>query len=238
VETAPLEDREAPIEEHLAEASRRIVIIIIGMFITTLLVFPFSGDIIQFLKNYLLPPGTLVMVLNPMEFIYSRFQISLALGFAFLMPLILYEAFQFMRPGLMPSERRFFLRFFPLSFLFFALGAAFSYVVLTPISMKFLIGYAGETAEPMLVLGRFVSFVAFMLVLVGLIFQLPLIVSLLIKGGLIKREDLKRKRKLVYAGVLVLGIMFSPDPTPVTPFLISLTLVLVYEISIIYTKVL
>ncbi len=238
MENAPIEDREAPIEEHLAEASRRLIIVLSGMLVTTLLIFPFSGDIIHLLKDYLLPQGTTVMVLNPMEFIYSRFQISLALGFAFLLPLVLYETFQFMRPGLMPGERRFFLQFFPLSFLFFVMGAAFSYVVLMPISMRFLVGYAGETAEPMLVLGRFVSFVAFMLTLVGLIFQLPLLVSLLIKGGLVKREDLKRRRKVVYAAVLVLGMIFSPDPTPVTPILISLTLIIVYEISIIYTRIL
>ncbi len=229
----PPEDKELALEEHLVELRRRLLIIIISVSLLTLLFFPFCSKILLLIEKQLLPTGTKIIVLGPMEFLYMQVLLSIALAFVLNIPLIIYETFMFIKPGLFPSERRFFLRVVPTSLVLFFIGGIFSYKLLIPFSMRFLISYTIGKAEPMLVLSKFIRFLTFMLVSVGLIFQIPLVVSFLVKGDLIKKEDLKRKRKYVYAVLVFLAMTAAPDPTPVTPLLILLSLAVVYEISIL-----
>jgi len=141
-----------------------------------------------------------------------------------------------MKPGLFPSERKFFLRVVPTSFILFIIGALFSYKLLLPLSLDFLLDYTIGKAEAMLVLSRFVKFLSFLLLSVGLIFQIPLIIALAVKADLIQKEDLKKKRKYIYGILLLIAFFIAPDPTPITPLLILLTLALVYEISIFFAN--
>lgn len=227
------EDKELPLEEHLTELRNRLLIVIAFIILLSPIVFIYTPDIIQGFKDTLLPPDVELIVLNPLEYIYMRFLISIAGAAIICMPLIIYEIFKFMRPGLYPRERSFFLRVVPLSILLFAVGGAFSYYVLTPFSVSFLITYAEEVATPMMVLSRFVSFLVFMLLSIGLIFQMPLVVSFLVKGKLVTVRELREKRKYAYPLLVVGAVTLAPDPTPVTPLVIAATLIIVYELSIL-----
>lgn len=227
------EDKELPLEEHLAELRNRLLVIIGVIIVLSPIIFIRTPDIIQGFKRTLLPPDVALIVLNPLEYMYVRLLISIAAAVAICLPVIIYEIFKFMRPGLYPRERSFFLRVIPLSILLFAVGGAFSYYVLTPFSVGFLIAHAEDVATPMIVLSRFISFLVFMLLSIGLIFQLPLVVSFLVKGRLVTVEDLKDKRKYAYPLLLVGAMTLAPDPTPVTPLVIAGTLIIVYEISLL-----
>jgi len=227
------EDKELPLEEHLAELRNRLLVIIGVIIVLSPIVFIRTPDIIQGFKNTLLPPDVEMIVLNPLEYMYMRLLISIVGAALICLPLIIYEVFKFMRPGLYPRERNFFLRVVPLSFILFAVGGAFSYYVLTPFSVGFLISYAEDVATPMIVLSRFISFLVFMLLSIGLIFQMPLVVSFLVKGKLVTVKDLKEKRKYAYPLLLVGAMTLAPDPTPVTPIVIAATLIIVYEISLV-----
>lgn len=230
------EDRELSLEEHLTELRDRLVIVIIAMIIVTPIIFILTPGIIQGFRTYLLPEGTALIVLNPLEYIYTRFLLAFAGAALVSMPLIIYELFKFMRPGLYPGERSLFLRVVPISLLFFILGGVFSYYILIPFSVGSLISYAEGVATPMLVLSRFISFLAFMLLSIGLIFQLPLVISFLVKGNLVTVRELKKKRKYAYPILLVGALALAPDPTPVTPLVIAFTLILVYEVSLIFAR--
>tara|TARA_B100001964_G_C14261902_1_gene616126 strand:- start:10052 stop:10774 length:723 start_codon:yes stop_codon:yes gene_type:complete len=232
------EDKELSLEEHLTEFRNRLVVIIIALIIFTISIFIFSSEIIQTFRTNFIPSGIPLIVLNPLEYIYTRLIISFAGAAIICLPLIIYEFFKFMRPGLYPGERRLFIRVVPMSVLFFILGGLFSYFLLIPLTVGSLIGYAEEVADPMLVLSRFISFVAFMLLSIGLVFQLPLIISFLVKGKLISIEELKSKRKYAYPILFVGAMTLAPDPTPIMPFVIALTLIVVYEISLVLAKVL
>lgn len=233
VEATLPEDRELALEEHLTEFRNRLIVVLIAVGILSCIIFIFSGEIISFLKKNLLPGGIKLIVLNPLEYLYMRFVLGIVGAVIACMPLIVYEIFKFMKPGLYPTERKFFIKVVPMSMLLFILGAAFSYAALIPFSIKYLISYAEGVATPMLVLSRFISFLSFMLLGVGLIFQLPLVISFLVKAGLVKKSDLKEKRKYVYALLFLGAVAIAPDPTPVTPLVILVTLGIVYELSII-----
>lgn len=230
------EDKELSLEEHLTELRDRLLVVITAMLVVSPMVFILTPRIIQGFKNNLLPKDATLIILNPMEYMYMRFLLTIAGAALLCMPLIIYEVFKFMRPGLYPSERRLFLRVVPLSFGLFVLGGLFSYYVLIPFSTGYLISYSEGIATPMLVLSRFISFLVFMLLSIGLIFQLPLVISFLVKGDLVTVKELREKRKYAYPLLLVGAMALAPDPTPVTPLVIALTLILVYEVSLLFAE--
>lgn len=225
-------DEELALEEHLTELRKRLIIVILATSIITIIVYPFSDSLILKLKNDLIPEGVRLIVLNPIDYVVARIKIAALCALVIGIPVIIFEAFQFMRPGLFPTEERFILIVVPLSALLFISGAALSYLLLAPLSLGHLVSYSEDVVTPALVLSRFVSFITFMLLSFGLIFQIPLVVWLLLKSGLITVRDLKHKRKYVYAVLIVGGIFLSPEPTPLTPVFVTAGLVIIYEISV------
>ena len=232
----PPEDKELALKEHLIELRKRLIIVIISIAVLVCITFPFSKQLLEYIVKDVVPQGTEIIVLGPMEYLYILVLISLTLSIILSFPVIIYETFMFMKPGLFPSERKFFLRVVPTSFILFIIGALFSYKLLLPLSLDFLLDYTIGKAEAMLVLSRFVKFLSFLLLSVGLIFQVPLIIALAVKADLIQKEDLKKKRKYIYGILLLIAFFIAPDPTPITPLLILLTLALVYEISIFFAN--
>lgn len=232
-----LEDRELSLEEHLTELRDRLILVLAVLAALSIaFMLYFSKDILEFFIKDLLPAGTNVIALNPMEYVYMRFLISLLCAAVVALPLIIYETFVFMKPGLFPNERRFFLRVVPSSAALFAAGGAISYYLLIPFSLKFLIGYAENVATPLISLEKFVSFVTFMLFVVGAMFQLPLVVSLMVRTGIVALSELKEMRKYAYPLLFIISLALAPDPTPVTPLLIAFVFILVYELSIILAR--
>ncbi len=235
--TDPTEDKEQELVEHLRELRNRLVVAIASTAIASLGIALLSGrEIIPILIKFSLPPDVKVMALSPVEYVYTFFIISIVVGIYLSTPVIIYEIFKFAEPGLYPEERRLFLRIVPTSFILFTLGILFSFFVLIPPSSRFLIFYAGETAEPMLVLSRFVSFIGFMVLSIGLIFQIPLIIAFLVKARLVSVSWLKYRRRYIYAILLALGFFLSPDPTPITPVVVALTLVFIFELSLLFAE--
>jgi sec-independent protein translocase protein TatC len=226
-------DRDQELEEHLIELAQRLAIIVIVVGIITIVAFFIvSRDLVLFLRQDLLPADIMVIVLHPMEYIYMRIQISIVFAVIICNPLIVYEIYKFMRPGLFPSERMFFLTVIPSSLFLFLVGGWFSYAFVAPIGTKFLIRYTEARVAPIIVLEYFISYISYILLMFGAIFEIPLIIYLLLKLDLVKARDLKKWRKLIYGGVLVLTFAFTPDPTPVTPVLITLMVVVLYELSL------
>ena len=231
------EDREMPLQEHLAELRRRLLISlsVVGVLsIGAALIF--GRGIVKLLISYFLPEGVKVIALNPVEYAYTWFMISLFIGIYLALPVIIYEIFRFAEPGLYPSERKFVLKVVPTSLILFTLGALFSFYVLTPFSARFLVSYAESAAEPMLSLSRFVSFLGFMFISTGIIFQIPLVVAFLVKSELVTMKQLKSTRKYAYIAFLALSMTLAPDPTPVTPLVIAVMLIIIYELSLMFSR--
>jgi sec-independent protein translocase protein TatC len=230
-------DDELALEEHLSELRKRLIIVLLAIGIVTIVIYPFSDTLIFTLKNDLLNEEVRLIVLSPADYVVARIKLSAMFAFILGIPLIIFETFQFMRPGLFKSEERFILTVVPSSILLFAAGAALSYFVLTPLALEHLVSYMGDLVTPALVLSRFVSFITFMLLGFGLAFQIPLVVWLMLKSRLISVDDLKSKRKYVYAVLIVGGIFLSPEPTPLTPLFVTSALVIIYEITVLLTNV-
>ncbi|GBE54144.1 MAG TPA: twin-arginine translocase subunit TatC [Euryarchaeota archaeon] len=223
--------------ENLKELRNRFAVAILAVGLASIIVvFVFGSRIIPFMIHYFLPKGTKVIALSPIEYIYSIFLISVVIGIYVATPVIIYEIFKFAEPGLYPNEKNLFVRIVPSSFILLTMGLLFSFFVVIPPSTKFLVFYTQETAEPMLVLSRFVSAIGVMILSIGMIFQLPLVIAFLVKAKLVTVSWLKHRRRYMYAILLAIGFFFSPDPTPITPMIIALTLVFIFELSLIFAE--
>jgi len=226
-------DSDQELEEHMIELAKRfgLTVILVG-FISIIAFFLVSQELIVFLKADLLPANIKVIVLHPMEFLYQRIQISMVFAVIICNPLIVYEFYKFMRPGLFPSERMFYLTVIPSSTFLFLFGTGFAYTFVVPIGTKMLIRYTETKVAPIIVLEFFIKYVSFILLTFGAIFEIPLVIYLLLKMDLVKVESLKKWRKFIYFGVFILSMAFSPDPTPITPVLMTFMVIILYEVSL------
>mgnify|MGYP001570464870 CR=1 FL=1 len=229
----PPKDVEAPLEAHLAELRRRLLVVVLVILLLSMGAFTVTDRLILILKKDLLLEGVRLVALNPLDYLMARAKLALVAALAVGTPVIIYEVFKFISPGLFPTEERFFVTVVPISLVLFLLGAVFSYTILTPRSIQYLITYSGEVAIPMLVLGKFIGFISFMLLSFGLIFQIPLLLYLSVRGGVVRLEDLRGKRRYVYAALIGGSVLISPDPTPITPLIVAFALAAVFEVSLL-----
>ncbi len=225
-------DRGMEIEEHLVELGKRFLWVFAIVAVVTLAAYPISDNVISRMKSDFIPADIKVIALNPVEIVFTQIKIAITLALIIGAPLIVYETFAFMRPGLYPSERRFYVGVVPTSLVLFMIGGAISYFFLIGPLSKALIGTATQTTTPLMVLSRFVDYVSFMLVTVGAVFQVPLIIKLLIKMELVEPTFLREKRRIIY--VLMFGIiaLIAPDVSMATPLVITAGFILLYEVSL------
>ena len=229
-----LGDEEIPLVEHLSELRRRLVVVLIPFAAVTLLIFPFSNDSLHFLLTNLFHGDMPIFVYSPMEWISVRLTFCFLCALSITIPLLLYEIFAFMRPGLYPSERKFFLMVVIPSLCSYGVGAFFSYYFVLPPVFEYLIAYSGDIAGVALSARRIFSIILYTAIGFGLIFQIPLIMTLAVKMKLVTYSWLKDKRLMIYG--LIIGIaFFVADPTGISMLMVGMSIAL-FELGLLITK--
>ena len=232
----PIGDEELPILEHLIELRRRLIHIIIPFGIATALMFPFSNLVLRLLLFHnLFPEEMKLFVYSPIEWMSVRLLLSFLFALSVTIPLIIFETFAFIRPGLYPSERKFFLQVVIPSICCYALGAAFAYLFVLPWIISYLISYSGDIAAVALSTKRIFSLILYTGVGFGMIFQIPFIMILAVKLRIVTHEWLRDKRFIFYG--LMIGIMFFvvADPTGVSMVMAVVALAL-FELGLLFTR--
>ncbi|NOX97117.1 MAG: twin-arginine translocase subunit TatC [Nitrospirae bacterium] len=223
-----MSDRRLPLVEHLAELRRRLIICLASIFIFALLSYFYAQKILALLMKAV---GKLVFI-APQEAFIAYLKIALFAGLFLSLPVILYQIWQFVSAGLLPKERKYLLVYGPLSFFLFLIGATFSYQVVLPLGLKFLIDrYSTATLQPMISISKYISFVGMFLLAFGVVFELPLIVLFLVKIGLVSPQSLRRRRREVIVLTFILAAVMTP-PDIFTQFLLAVPILLLYEISL------
>jgi sec-independent protein translocase protein TatC len=226
-----------PITAHLKELRSRLVVVLAVMFVSMLAAYPFSEYIIQVIWTNFVPEGIHMSVYSPLEWIIARLKLSLVFGIAAAVPLFLYELFSFAATGLYPSERRFFIKIVPPSFILFILGGSLAYFLFLPVFFQYIIFYSNDVALAQISVQRTLSVVTTLVMGFGLVFQLPLLIVFALKMGLVKKETLKKQRFVVYAVLFGLAVFVSPDPTFVAQFFVAVLLAVLFEFSLVLAKV-
>ena len=267
-----LEDSSAPLIEHLAELRLRLIRSVLALFVGICVFFiPIDGDFIaahvlefllQPIENTLRAlgdPSPTLQYTSPQEYLFTLFRVSMVFGFALAFPVIGYQLWRFVAPGLYRSEKSAFLPFLIASPVMFLLGASFAHFAVTPLAMSFFLGFAdvssifanllgqapdlpdGTAVVPATDEGLRITFfgkvneslaisLAFILAF-GLCFQLPVLLTLLGKAGLVSAHGLISVRKYAMVGILVLAAVVTP-PDVVTQLILFSVVYGLYEISI------
>ncbi|RLI85642.1 MAG: twin-arginine translocase subunit TatC [Candidatus Altiarchaeales archaeon] len=224
------------LEEHLQELRRRILWILFILVFFSIVSYPLTPSLLSKIKRDLLRGSSLV-VLSPQEAILVYIKISLLLGFTLSLPFIIFHSWRFIAPGLIEREKRLFLCIVTSSILLFLLGAGFAYFFLLPITLRFLLEVANWTAVPMLSLDRTINFILLIILISGLIFQLPLVVGILTRLSLVNYKILSSKRRYVILLAFIISALIT-DPSMVTQILVAIPIIILYEISIMVSKIL
>jgi len=232
------EEQESPkfgdmsILQHLEELRRRIIYCLIAIMCSFVIAFAFNNYIFKIIL-YPFGPGFHPVVLDPVERFFNYFKIAMASGLVIASPLVIWQIWMFIAPGLLPHEKRYVLPVIPVILLLFAAGAAFGYFLILPISLRFLLNYGSDVILNQIRLERAVSFVVNICLACGIVFQLPVVVFLFSKVGLITAGFLRRKRKFMIIAIFVLAAVLTPTPDPFTMTLVAAPMLILYEASII-----
>ena len=216
--------------DHLEELRRhlfRALIVLVGM---TVLSFVFAARILDLLAK---PVGGVeaLQSIEVTETIGTFMRVSLMTGFVLAFPYILFELFAFVNPGLKRGERRLVLFAIPFSFVLFAAGIAFTFFVVLPTALPFLLNFLGVTTVPRP--SNYVRFVTSLMFWIGLAFQFPLVIYVLAGLGYVNARTLARSWRIAIVGIAVLAAAATPTVDPVNMAIVMAPMIVLYFVSIV-----
>jgi sec-independent protein translocase protein TatC len=215
--------------EHLTELRRRIFIAILAVVIGAVVGFWLAPDVIRLLKTPI--PGPLLFR-QPGGAFFLQVKLALMVGIALASPVILYQFWAFVSPGLTPRERRVARPWVPLALLFLVLGIAVAYLIL-PLTVGFLLGFQiPGVLEPAIFAEDYFGFVTTMFLAFGLVMEFPIVLVLLAKVGLVTADRLRRSRRYVLLGMFVFAVVVTPGGDPISPLIMATVMYPIYEVTI------
>lgn len=222
-----------PFLEHLEEFRNRIIKAIIGVIIGAVICLIFSKQLL----NVLLWPTTRVdmpidiQVLKVQGMFIVTLEIAFFGGILVSLPFLLYQTWMFIAPGLYRNEKRYVPRVIASATLLFLTGVAFAYFLIFPFALEFFLGLAPETVQTNIAIDFYISFIIRLLVIFGVVFQLPIMSYFLSKMGIITPVFMRKHRRHSIVIIFVMAALFTP-PDPFTQVMLAIPLILLYEISI------
>lgn len=218
--------------KHLAELRSRIIKSLIAVAIGTGVAYYFIEDIMKLIT---LPTGKLYY-LQPAEAFFTYLKIALFVGFLLALPIVFYQVWRFVLPALTVREKFIIGVLVPSSVLLFFAGLAFSFFLVLPAAIEFFVGFSTENLQPMFSLHQYFDFVLGFILPFGAVFEVPLVVLVLAKIGLVSSRFLASKQRIVIFLSFVIGAVVSPTVDIFTQSMIALPLILLYEISYFIVK--
>lgn len=228
-------DKPMSLVDHLSELRNRIFWSLFWWVAATVGCYFLTPTLLALVKPLLGPQAKLIFT-GPTEAFFAYLKLAMVAGLFLTAPIILYHVARFVLPGLTRQERRWLLFMLPLSILLFVVGAAFAYYVVLPVTMGFFMSYATPELEAQIKIDEFMGFVTGMLLICGLMFQLPLVLLLLANLGLVSSRGLARHRRLALFVAFVVSAVATPTPDAMTCTVVALPLYLLFEFSLILMK--
>ena len=226
------EENEMGFLDHLEELRGRIIKSLISIILFSIGAYVFSERLLEFITG----PIPEVYFMAPTEAFSTRIKISLIAGIIISVPVIFYHVWRFIAPGLFQREIRMVVPFVLASTIFFLIGAVFCFFLVLPLSIKFLLGFGTQKLKPMIQIKDYVSFVSYLILAFGAVFELPVVSYFLGKIGIITANTLRKGRRYAITAILVLAAVITP-PDVFSQMMLAVPLYFLYEVSILVVKI-
>ncbi len=239
--------------EHIEELRKRLIMAVLFVTVGATAGFYFAEDLLKLVEfplndrfHVMLHAPYIQLIHNkplklvfitPIEAIWTYLKLGVIAGLVITLPLVLYELWLFIKPGLYPQERAYVRLFVIAGGVFFLIGGAFSFLIILPFAIHFLLGVGGGTLIPMLSVGEYVDFCLQFMLSFGLIFELPFVILILVALGIVTPQGLAAKRRYAIVGAFILGAVFSPSPDVFNQTLVAVPLIMLYELGILLARI-
>ena len=232
-------DEKLPFTIHLEELRNRLIKCFIAVGVGFVASFGFKETLFEILVKPLIAvmeQGDTLIFTGLPEAFFTYLKVSFLSGIMLATPVILYQFWMFVAPGLYQKERRLLIPVVFLSSFFFIGGSLFGYFVVFPFGFKFFLGFATESIRPLPSMKEYLSFSSKLLLAFGLVFEMPLVLTFLARLGVVSVDFLKKNRKYSILLFFVGAAILTP-PDVVTQVMMALPLIVLYEISIIGARI-
>lgn len=223
-----------PFLDHIEELRRRLLKALLAVIALAGASFYFSDEIVTW---FIAPLGGVKLHVTEVTGSFSAYlKISLITGIIAGLPIIFYQLWAFVAPGLYEREKRWVIPFVMIATLLFLCGAGFCYYFVLPFALAFLIGFSGDLLSPIITVSSYISFASMLLLAFGFSFEMPVIAFLLGKLGVISSAFLARGRRIAIVLILVASAVLTPSPDVVTQLMLAVPMYLLYETSIVVVR--
>lgn len=230
-------DDKMPFMEHLGELRVRIVRSLYGVLAGAAISLPFSQKIVDWLAVPVTRLGYDLVFTAPAEAFWVQMKVGLFGGLFLAAPVILWQVWAFISPGLHQNEKKYAAPFVIVGSLMFLAGGAFALFVVTPYALTFLLGYARAGLKPMITIQNHIDFLLKFTLAFGLVFELPLALTLLARMGVVTSRTLARNRKYAVLGAFVAAAILTPTPDAFNQALMAGPLIVLYEVGIVSARI-
>lgn len=224
-----------PLAGHISALKRRLVVVALTVTGAFAVAFAYSAPLIEWFKR---PFTDDLIFYGPTEALFASIKISLLAGVVVSLPVILYQFWKFVEPALLPREQRWAIPLFCLATAFFALGLTFCNLVILPLVIKFFVSFGMDRAlTPQMAVGTYVDFNVKFLLIFGFAFELPLVLTLLARAGMVSVDVLSLYRRHAIMAAVILSAVITPDATLFTMLLMAVPLIILYEVGILGARI-
>ncbi len=224
--------------DHLEELRWRLIYAIIGIVIGSIAAWIFIEPLVELV---LLKPardsGAVLQNLRPFGQLFLFVQVSIVVGIVATLPNLFYQLWKFISPALKKNEKKYILSIVTFSTLCFLAGIAFAYFVMLPLALKFATEFGTEAIKNEFAINEYMSIIISVMLAAGFVFELPMISFFLTKLGILTPAYMRKYRRHAIVVILVLAAFLTPGADPVSQIVLAVPLVLLYEISILISKI-
>jgi len=227
--------------EHLEELRWRVLKSLIAIAIGSIVAFIFRERILIFLtyalpKNADMPTHGRLITTGLAEGFTVFLKLSLAVGFLIALPVILYQVWAFISPGLFEREKKNAVPFIIIGLVLFVAGISLGFIVLQ-YPLVWLINFAADSFTPLVTADSYFTFTVFFLLAFGIVFEIPLVLTFLAQIGLVTSQLLRRKRPVAYIGMWVAATFVTPGADPYSPIILGVAMTFLYELTIVFIRI-